>query len=181
MSEANQELRYEHFNRLFYQYERNIRAFVASILPNWEGVDEVMQESSIVLWKKFDQFDDHGDPSSFLGWAFTIARYEVLKFRRKKATDRLIFSEDIFELLMEESESVAEHQKDREKALQGCLTKLKDSQRELLRVAYEEGISIKEAAFKVGRSQTGLYKALARIRKNLHECVQTRMFEEGLS
>lgn len=181
MNGTNQDLRYEQFNRLFYQYERNIRAFVASILPNWEGVDEVMQESSIVLWKKFDQFDDHGDPSSFLGWAFTIARYEVLKFRRKKATDRLVFSEDIFELLLDEAEDVAEIQKDREKALQGCLTKLKDPQRELLRAAYEEGISIKEAAVKVGRSQTGLYKALARIRKNLHDCVQNKLLEEGLT
>jgi len=180
MSKENQDLRYENFNRLFYQYERNIRAFVASILPNWEGVDEVMQESSIVLWKKFDQFDDHGDSSSFLGWAFTIARYEVLKFRRKKATDRHVFSEDIFDLLMDEAEEVAEVQKDREKALQGCLVKLNDSQRELLKAAYEDGISIKEAAVKVGRSQTGLYKALARIRKNLHECVQTKLVEEGL-
>lgn len=181
MSAENQDLNYEQFNRLFYKYERNIRAFVASILPNWEGVDEVMQETSIVLWKKFDQFEDHGDPSSFLGWAFTISRYEVLKFKRKKATDKLVFSEDVFELLLDEAEEMAETQQDREKALEGCLTKLKDSQRELLKVAYEEGISIKEAAVKVGRTQTGLYKALARIRDKLHTCIQTKMVEEGLA
>ena len=43
------------------------------------------------------------------------------------------------------------------------------------------GISIKEAAVKVGRTQTGLYKALARIRDKLHTCIQTKMVEEGLA
>lgn len=108
MDEGTKDLQYHAFNQLFLKYERNLRAFVTSLLPNWEGVDEVMQETSLVMWKKFDQFDDHGDSSSFLGWGFTIARFEVLKFRRKKATDRLVFSEDVMELLLEEAEEVAE-------------------------------------------------------------------------
>jgi RNA polymerase sigma-70 factor (ECF subfamily) len=79
---------HEAFLRLFSRFEGNLRAFVASLIPTWDGVDEVLQESSVVLWRKFDQFDSQGEESSFLDWAFMIARYEVLKYRRRRATDR---------------------------------------------------------------------------------------------
>ena len=78
---------HEAFLRLFTRFEGNLRAFVASLLPTWEGVDEVMQESSIVLWKKFAEFDQTAD-DGFLDWSFMIARYEVLNFRKQQARER---------------------------------------------------------------------------------------------
>ena len=68
--------------RLFARHEGNVRAFVASLLPDWEGVDDVMQEASLVMWRKFDQFDPVRAGSNFVDWAFMIARYEVLMYRR---------------------------------------------------------------------------------------------------
>jgi RNA polymerase sigma-70 factor, ECF subfamily len=168
----------EGFVRLFSKYEGNVRAFVTSILPSWEGVDEVMQESSLIMWRKSDQFDYQGVESNFLNWAFTIARYEVLKYRRRKATDRLIFSEDVYELLSSEAEEISTDHLGREKALNGCLQKLLPAQQELIQVSYSQGVSIKDAASRVGRTPTGLYKALARIRKNLHGCVQNAVKSE---
>lgn len=172
MSEEPPPVDHEKFVLLFSKYEGNVRAFVTSLLPNWEGVDEVLQESSLVMWRKFDQFDTTGPESDFLNWAFMIVRFEVMKFRRKKATDRLVFSEDILELIAEEAEQVAARQLERERALQNCIQKLDPRQRSLIRAAYEDGVSIKEAAEKVGRTQTALYQALARIRRNLHRCIE---------
>ncbi|MEM9280451.1 MAG: sigma-70 family RNA polymerase sigma factor [Verrucomicrobiota bacterium] len=170
----------EDFVRLFSRYEGNVRAFVASLLPHWEGVDEVMQEASLVMWRKFDQFDPERPGSNFIDWAFMIARYEVLNYRRKKATDRLVFSDDVYELLATEAEEIAEGQPARRRALQGCLLKLEAAQQELIRVSYADGISIKEAASVVGRTPTGLYKALARIRHHLHRCIKLTLSEERL-
>ena len=165
----------ENFVRLFSKYEGNVRAFVSSLLPDWNGVDEVMQQTSLVMWRKSDQFNYSGEDKSYLDWAFMIARYEVLKYRRKWATERLIFSEDVYELLAKEAEEVAVGQSEREKALKGCLQKLQESQRSLIQTSYADGISIKDAAAKVGRTPTGLYKALARIRKHLHNCILSEM------
>ncbi|MEM1297097.1 MAG: sigma-70 family RNA polymerase sigma factor [Verrucomicrobiota bacterium] len=162
----------ENFLRLFSSHEGNVRAFVTSLLPSWDGVDEVMQEASLVMWRKFDQFDPERPGSKFIDWAFMIARFEVLKYRRMRATDRLVFSEDVFELLATEAEELAAEQSARQRALQGCLPQLEPAQRNLLKAAYADGISIKDAAAKVGRSPTGLYKALARIRQKLHRCIQ---------
>jgi RNA polymerase sigma-70 factor (ECF subfamily) len=171
---------HERFVLLFSRHEGNVRAFVTSLLPHWEGVDEVMQEASLVMWRKFDQFDPDRPGSNFIDWAFMIARYEVLKYRRKKATDRLVFSDDVYDLLAKEAALVAADQSERQRALRGCLTKLAPAQRELIQQSYADGISIKDAADRVGRTQTALYKALARIRKQLHRCIEHAVQEERL-
>ena len=165
----------ENFVRLFSTHEGSVRAFVTSLLPSWEAVDEVMQEASLVMWRKFDQFDPDRPGSKFIDWAFMIARYEVMKYRRRRATDRLVFSEDVYELLASEAAEVAAGRPARQHALQECLRKLEPVQRGLIQAAYADGISIKDAAARVGRSQTGLYKALARIRQKLHHCIQTSL------
>ena len=37
------------FLRLFVKHEQALRAFARVMLPTWESVDEVMQESSVVM------------------------------------------------------------------------------------------------------------------------------------
>ena len=162
----------EAFVRYFSKYEGNVRAFVASLLHDWYGVDEVVQATSIVMWRKFDQFNCEGRETDFLNWAFMIARFEVSKYRSKVARDRLVFSDDVQALLDAEAESVAAKQSERERALQDCLKKLAPAQRELNVTTYGSGVSIKDASATLGRSPTALYKAIARIRDSLHVCIE---------
>ena len=174
---------HEAFLRLYTRFEGNLRAFVASLLPTWEGVDEVMQESSVVLWRKFSQFDQSAE-SGFLNWAFMIARYEVLKYRRRRATDRLRFCDDVFELLATTAESVTATQDQRIRLLRECVATLDPVHLELAKAVYEDGAAIKDVAEQVGRTPTGLYKALARIRNRLAACVQSKLnntVAEGLT
>ena len=174
---------HEAFLRLFTRFEGNLRAYVASLLPTREGVDDVMQESSVVLWRKFTDFDQAGADSDFLGWAFMIARYEVLKYRRRRATDRLQFSEDVFELLASDAEQTCANQLERQLALHECLKDLESKQLAIVKAVYEDGAPIKHVAEQIGRSPTGLYKALARVRERLANCVRTRLdaSAEGLA
>lgn len=172
---------HEAFLRLFTRFEGNLRAFVASLLPTWEGVDEVMQESSIVLWKKFAQFDQAAE-DGFLDWAFMIARYEVLKYRRRRATDRLQFSEDVLGLLADTAENITSTQHERLRLLRECVASLEPAQLELAQAVYENGAAIKDVAEQIGRSPTGLYKAMTRIRTRLANCVQSKLAAaEGLT
>ena len=183
MAEEQSLADHEAFLRLYTKFEGNLRAFVASLLPTWEGVDEVMQESSVVLWRKFAQFDQSGE-SGFLDWAFMIARYEVLKYRRRRATDRLRFSEGVFELLATTAENVTATQDQRVRLLRECVANLEPSQLALAKAVYEDGATIKDVAEQVGRTPTGLYKALARIRNRLAVCVQAKLgttVAEGLA
>ena len=183
MEEEQSATDHEVFLRLFTKFEGNLRAYVASLLPTREGVDDVMQESSVVLWRKFADFDQAGADSDFLVWAFMIARYEVLKYRRRRATDRLQFSEDVFELLASDAEQTCANQLERQLALHECLKGLESKQLAIVKAVYEDGSPIKHVAEQIGRSPTGLYKSVARIRERLANCVRTRLNAnaEGLS
>ena len=87
---------HDQFLRLFLKHEEALRLFVRSLLFNREESREVMQEVAAVLWRKFDETMDS---VAFRRWAFGVARMEALSFRRDRARDRLVFSEDVMELL----------------------------------------------------------------------------------
>ena len=65
----------EEFLRLWTHHEPELRAFVRSCVPRAEDVDEVMQEVSLVAWRKFSSLTG---PAEFPKWACLIARYEIL-------------------------------------------------------------------------------------------------------
>ena len=44
------------FVGLLLQHQRRIHGYIATMLTNWADADEVLQETSIVLWQKFDEF-----------------------------------------------------------------------------------------------------------------------------
>lgn len=160
---------YQTFMQLFTRHEGALRCFVRTLLPTWDDVDEVMQSVSIAAWTKFDQFNLQTD---FARWAATIARYEVLNYRRSKARDRLVFDEALILLLADEcQEEFAQSEQERQ-ALDGCLEKLPMHQRELVLRVYTAGQKIKPIAEEIGVSPNALYKTLARLRLILLQCIE---------
>ena len=168
--------KYERFVMLFTHEEPVLRAFVRSLLPSWHDVDEVMQQTGIVIWNKFYQYEEG---TNFMRWACVIARFEVLKYRRSKARERLVFREDLWELLAEEATDSAEMLQKERQALDECMQKLPDTDRALVGAAYAHGTSIKEVAESAGHSATAFYKKLHRIRLGLLGCIQRQLVKEG--
>ena len=167
----------ELFVQLFARNERHIRAFVRSMGLDWTSVDDVVQTVSLIMWRKWDQFDPDTD---FMKWARVIARFEVLKFRRTMARDRHVFRDDLMDLIADaalEREAQVTNEQYVE-CLQACLDTLPQKSRELIRATYEGDKSIKEVAADGGKSATALYKALDRIRKQLQGCIEGRLAPE---
>ena len=177
MDEADRK-QHDQFLRLFMEHEEALRLFVRSLLFNQEETREVMQEVAIVLWRKFD---DSLDSTSFRRWAFGVARMEVLAFRRDRARDRHIFGDDIAELLegvVQEQSDVLESERS---ALQVCVGKLPEDQRELVSNAYEPGVKKNDLARELGWTSMALYKKLHRIRLSLMDCVRKELAMERSS
>ena len=172
----DQEQRYEDFVRLFTHHEPQLRAFVRSLLPTWDDVDEVIQETSLVLWRKWDDFDPSTD---FMKWGCVVARFEVLKHRRRKARDRHVFAPDLIERLAEEGAEEVEALDAQRRALEKCLANLPEIQRRIVMAAYAPGRTIAETAAQAGKSATALYKTLNRIRVALLQCVDNTLRQEG--
>lgn len=160
---------YRTFMRLFTRHEGALRCLVRTLLPTWDDVDEVMQDVSIVAWTKFERFDPQ---TNFARWAATIARFEVLNYRRTKARDRLVFDEDLIQLIADECEKEFAQSERERRALNSCLDKLPAHQRELVVQVYSDGQKIKPLAEKIGVSPNALYKTLGRLRLILFRCVE---------
>ncbi|QDT97718.1 RNA polymerase sigma factor [Gimesia aquarii] len=160
----------ERFVRLFTENERRIRSYLYNFLPGNNEVDEVMQEISTVLWKKFGELEDD---SGFLPWAYVIARYEILMYRRRLSRDRLVFGEGLLTTLSEEYANEEEHERGEiRKALDGCLNKLTEEDRRLLMVAYGGGMKVNQLAEQLDRTVNSVYKNISRLRRRLEKCVR---------
>ena len=81
--------RSEEFISLFAANQRRIYGFVATMVPRASDVDDVFQEVSMNLWRNFDEFESG---TNFAAWAFSFARFGVLKYYDKQSrSDRFVF------------------------------------------------------------------------------------------
>lgn len=166
------------FVALYTQHQPRLFRYVATLLPRREDVDDVLQETSRVLWQKFDEFDTS---QPFLPWAYKIARYEVLNHLQRQGTQRKYFSGALVEQLATAREENGEVLSAQAAALRECIAKLTDADRQLVKERYVSEGSMAELAELLGRTPNALYKSLQRIRGKLFECVTGRLRREGLA
>jgi RNA polymerase sigma-70 factor (ECF subfamily) len=165
------------FERLFGQCERELQAFIYTLVPHWSDAEDVLQRARIVLWKKFDLYQTG---SNFGAWAFQVARFEVSNFRRTQKSDRLCFDDALLDSLADVRTSMVEELDRRRAALEQCLRKLRASDRQIIRHCYgPRATTTKEAAAQLHRPVNTLYKALNRIRRTLTECVQQKSMDDS--
>lgn len=158
----------DEFVRLFSRHQRQVYAYIATILHNPADVEEVLQETSIVLWTKFDTFRRD---ESFVKWACGVAHLQMLRFFRKQRRRMLPMEESTIEVLLAERADMEDSLEDRREALTECVKKLPAKDRRLVEACYFPGAKFKDAAKQLGRSVAALYHSLGRIRRRLHECV----------
>ena len=163
--------RYEAYIQCFTHAEPDLRRFIRSLLPTWSDTDEVLQQTALVAWRKFDDFDRS---TQFIKWTCVIARFEALAYRRKMARDRLVFREDVFELMASEGIDEIEERSAEHTALEHCLAAIPPEQRKFVTLAYTPGVKIKELAAEAGSTSAAFYMRLKRIRHKLMDCIESR-------
>lgn len=166
----------EDFIRLLAQHDPSIRAFIRASIPDMADVAEIMQNVSVVAWKKFSVLNN--PETDFGKWACVIARYEILKFRRGKARDRLMLDSDIIEKLADEGIEETSSREQWLKALERCLAKLPEIRRDLLLRAYDPDVSMKELAAEMNKKPNALYQTLSRLRLSLVGCIEQQVMKE---
>jgi RNA polymerase sigma-70 factor (ECF subfamily) len=163
------------FVRLLKKHDYRISATILATVPHWADAEDLIQETSVRLWEQFHEYQPGTD---FGAWACTVARYMVLAYRKRMQRSRLQFSQEIVSLLEGEVDALASSRHERLDALMDCLNTCDDRSRDMLRLCYEKGAVIKEVAREMGRSIQGVYMALSRLRKVLHECVERKLKKE---
>jgi RNA polymerase sigma-70 factor, ECF subfamily len=167
------------FAELLARHQGQLLGYIYSLVRDLDDADDLFQQTSLVLWDKFDQFD----PSrSFVGWACGVARYEVLNFLRSRRRDRLYFSDELSLALIEAQEEL-EHERleERRTALAGCVKKLRDRDKDLLEACYDRSNGVREVARARGRSPQSIHNSLRRIRRALFDCVRRSLAQGGIA
>jgi len=162
----------EVFTRLLLQNQRRIAGLIFSLVPRGADADDVMQETCVVLWRKFGEFQIGTD---FGAWALRIARFQVMSYyaRRKRAQARL--SDETIESLAESLADAHWESSDRVEALRACLSQLKERESDLVRRRYHAGENVDEIADHVGSTVHAVYKALARLHARLVGCINSKL------
>jgi RNA polymerase sigma-70 factor (ECF subfamily) len=166
---ADQLANVELFVQLFAKCQRGIQAYIWTLVPNRADSEDLMQETSVSLWRKWPEFDPQRD---FFRWACGIAFIEVLRYRRKTASQRMWFSEELMETLAVEFVDDSELYELRTAALQSCLEKLGERDRKIIEARYRDGASAQQVAEELRRPVSTLYKMVARIRDRLYMCIE---------
>lgn len=163
------------FLTLMLPHQQSIRNFIYSIHPEAGDLDDIMQDTAMSLWEKFDTFDNTRE---FLPWAMRLAYFEVLRFRKKRSRDRLVFSDELVELLAGEAPQ-AEIAEPVRLALDSCLCRLDSRSRAVIEARYGQGTSITDLAAARNESVHRLYRILEKVRGMLVTCVRRQLAADG--
>ena len=114
----NDSERESHFVAWLTEHQLALRLYVQSLLPGESAAKDVAQQANATLWQKRNDFTIG---TNFKAWAFSVARYEVLNFRKRQARDsRLVFSEELEETFAEELVGHSDELERRHAALRQC-------------------------------------------------------------
>ena len=159
------------FSQKLVGVQKNLYAFILSLLPNRSDAEDVLQETNLILCQKSKEYDPEGN---FRSWAFNIARFQVLGHLTKKKRSKIYFSNELVETLASEEFDASTHQLT-QRALQICYELLPDHMREISRLRFKEDLSMKEISKRIQRPIGAISGTLFRIRQNLVQCVRIRL------
>jgi RNA polymerase sigma-70 factor (ECF subfamily) len=163
------------FIRLWQAHRARLRGYIRAAVSCPADVDEVLQETSIVLW---DKFSEYAPGSSFLAWAVSVARFEILRFYQQNRHGRIVFGEPAMEALALRATKRASRYEAIWESLGQCLKKMTDRQRDLFHRRFVLSETPREIAKQLERPPTTIYSALQKLRRQLAECLSRHLDTE---
>jgi|688.fasta_scaffold83955_3 RNA polymerase sigma-70 factor (ECF subfamily) len=165
--------------RLYSQHQRWLYGYLMTLLGNPEDAEDVMQEVSVVMWREHQSF---ALGTNFTGWLSVIAYHQVQKFWRQRKKKATYLDVSVIEQLASVISQDREVVDIRRQFLGECLEGLPSQDKSLIETVYgSEGPGkIRRHAQQSGVDEAGFYRALARIRRALFNCVQRKLAAEGI-
>jgi RNA polymerase sigma-70 factor (ECF subfamily) len=170
------DLQHDRFVELFVRNQGQLYSYILSILPSRLAAEDAFQQTSLVLWKRWKEFDAQRD---FLPWSCGIARNVVKNQLRQMSRDRLRLSEETIDIISERRVELHGLLDRRREALAKCLDELPSRQSKFLQRCYDRTSKLHEVAAELGTTPNALYLKLRRLREVLFGCIERHLGEEG--
>lgn len=159
----------QRFLSLFLRSEREIFRYVAVLVPNVADAEDIVQQTALALWEKFDAYDP-GQP--FTPWACRFALNKARQWMERRQRWQVLLEGGLAEELAQRREELRPEFESKLKHLEGCLHKLPDEQRSVVQGYYYRREGVEKLAEDSGRSVAATYKILQRIRQALQVCIE---------
>jgi RNA polymerase sigma-70 factor (ECF subfamily) len=161
----------EEFMQLLTQSQSRLYSYIFSLLPFTDASEDVLQETNLVLWRKSVEFAG----GNFLAWAFRVAHFQVLAYRRDKARDRKFFSAELVDVVGKEFTDAIVEVELMHRTLEECLRKLSARDRELIVARYAPEGSVRRLAERAHATAREISRSLYRVRRMLFRCVNASL------
>ncbi|SHJ74107.1 RNA polymerase sigma-70 factor, ECF subfamily [Rubritalea squalenifaciens DSM 18772] len=160
--------------QLIASHQGLIYSHIRKMVMDAHGAQDVLQETNLMLWQKFDKYEMG---TNFGAFACKVAYFKALEYiRKRKRSEFLSFDSDIVEALGEQAE-VASVEQDYEDALNTCMQKLNPKEQKLLKMRYYDKATVRGIAEEMECSEGSLQQLFFRIRKALKICIEHSVSE----
>lgn len=166
----------QRFLSLFLRSEREVFRYVAALVPNVMDAEDIVQQTALALWEKFDAYDPN---QPFTPWACRFALNKTRQWIERRQRWQALLENGLAEELAQRREELRPELETRLRHLEGCLAKLPDEQRSIVESYYYDRKAIEEVAGHTGRTVAATYKSLQRIRQSLQVCVEKAVTGAG--
>jgi RNA polymerase sigma-70 factor, ECF subfamily len=157
------------FNELFLRHQKDVFAYVLTLIPDRNDAADVYQQTCLELLEKQSQYDRRRE---FFPWACGFALNEVRRFRRAHYRERMQLDDAVIESLASVQRKSAPQIDAQLDLLMDCLKSLPADKHETLMRCYAHHGAMKDLAARLGLDANTLYKRLERIRRLLIECME---------
>ncbi|MEQ1651212.1 MAG: sigma-70 family RNA polymerase sigma factor [Hyphomicrobium sp.] len=140
---------------------------ILRILKRRDIADEVLQEVYVKIWDRAADFDPR--MASPITWMATIARNRALDEIRRKRPESIEDHPELLDMPSDEDSALTNVMRGEDgQRLSDCLTRLEEPRRQMVVLAYCEGLSRDELAVKYGQPvntiKTWLRRSLAQLK-----------------
>ena len=159
----------QRFLSLFLRSEREVFRYVAALVPNVADAEDIVQQTALALWEKFDSYDP---AQPFTPWACRFALNKARQWIDRSRRWQALLAGGLAEELEQRRTELQPEFEQRLRHLEDCLGRLEPAQRSLVQAYYYERTDVESLAGRSGRTVAATYKMLQRVRQALQFCVE---------
>ena len=168
----------QRFLSLFLRSEREVFRYVAAMVPNVADAEDIVQQTALALWEKFDAYDPN---QPFTPWACRFALNKTKQWLERRQRWHILLEGGLAEELARRREELRPELETQLKYLEGCLGELPGTQRTLVEGYYYRREGVEKLAENSGRTVAATYKTLQRVRQALQSCIENAAKPEGIT
>lgn len=163
------------FGILVREHAEMLLAYIRATVRDPGAVDDIFQETMIVAWRRFDDYD-RGRPLA--AWLRGIARKLILSHYSQRGKGPVYCDEAVLQALDERMAHIdtrsGDTWRDKIAALEVCMERLPGPLRRCVELFYRDNCKTEEIADQMDSTREAVKKRLQRARKLLASCLRSK-------